>query len=104
MGGYVKTRQPLRAIVLVMDCRRPFGVLDETLLEWSVASSIRWLALLTKADKLTHSERIKTLNQAKKTAKAWSDQHRTTIETQLFSANTGLGCDAASAWIHDALQ
>lgn len=104
VGSYVRSRHPLRGLVLVMDSRRPFTDLDEQLVAWASAPSLRWLALLTKADKLTHSERIKALRDAKAQAAAWAAKYHTQIDILLFSANSGMGLDEAACWVYDALH
>ncbi|MEO8628312.1 MAG: ribosome biogenesis GTP-binding protein YihA/YsxC [Betaproteobacteria bacterium] len=53
IGGYLETRQCLRALVIIMDIRHPMTVLDGQMLQWFSVTEKPVLVLLTKADKLT---------------------------------------------------
>ncbi|SDD26304.1 GTP-binding protein [Paracidovorax valerianellae] len=65
MLSYLVTRQSLTGIVLLCDPRLGLTELDEALLEAvrpRVESGLKFLVLLTKADKLTHAEQAKVLS------------------------------------------
>ncbi len=65
MVNYLRSRQGLTAIVLLCDPRLGLTELDEALLEAvrpRVESGLKFLVLLTKADKLTRSEQAKALS------------------------------------------
>lgn len=65
MLSYLVTRQSLTGIVLLCDPRLGLTELDEALLEAvrpRVESGLKFLVLLTKADKLTRAEQAKVLS------------------------------------------
>ena len=68
MANYLVSRANLRGIVLLCDPRHGLTELDEVLLEVirpRVEEGLKFLVLLTKADKLTRSEGAKALSIAK---------------------------------------
>lgn len=79
---YLTKRPNLVGLVLIMDARRPFTDLDRQMVDWFAPSGRPIHCLLTKADKLTHQEQIKTLRDAKAMAEGFGDQ----ITLQLFSS------------------
>lgn len=80
----LRHRDALRGLLLVVDVRR--GVRDEDLglIEWADPARRAVHVLLSKADKLTQSERAKALREAQA---ALGD----TASVQIFSAHSGLG-------------
>lgn len=58
---YLMTRTNLIGLVLIMDARRPLTELDRRMIDWFRPTGKPIHCLLTKADKLTHQEQIKTL-------------------------------------------
>jgi len=101
MANYLVTRKNLKAIVLMCDPRHGMTELDEILLEVirpRVEEGLKFLVILTKADKLTRAEASKALGIAKLQAGGG--------EVRLFSApkHTGVG-DIATLlwrWTHEA--
>ncbi len=100
MANYLVSRENLTGIVLMCDPRLGLTELDETLLEVirpRVEEGLKFLVLLTKADKLTRSEGAKALQIAKLNAGGG--------EVQLFSALKRQGVEEAAqrlwAWAHD---
>lgn len=68
MGNYLMTRENLRGVVLLCDPRLGLTELDEILLDVirpRVQDGLKFLILLTKADKLTRAEANKALSIAK---------------------------------------
>jgi len=68
MANYLVTRENLRAIVLLCDPRHGLTELDDILLEVirpRVEAGLKFLLLLTKADKLNRSEQAKALSIAR---------------------------------------
>jgi GTP-binding protein len=68
MANYLVTRENLRAVVLLVDPRHGVTELDEILLEVirpRVEQGLKFLLLLTKADKLNRSEAAKALSIAR---------------------------------------
>ncbi|KQP48545.1 ribosome biogenesis GTP-binding protein YihA/YsxC [Pseudorhodoferax sp. Leaf274] len=99
MANYLVTRENLQGIVLLCDPRLGLTELDEVLLEVvrpRVEQGLKFLLLLTKADKLTRMEASKALAIAKLNAGGG--------EAMLFSALKRQGIDAASQllwrWAH----
>lgn len=68
MANYLVSRANLRAVVLLCDARLGLTELDEALLEIirpRVEQGLDFLVLLTKADKLSRQEGLKTLSVAR---------------------------------------
>ena len=68
MANYLVTRENLKAVVLLCDPRHGMTELDEILLEVirpRVEQGLKFLLLLTKADKLNRSEQAKALSIAR---------------------------------------
>ncbi|MBL0943187.1 MAG: YihA family ribosome biogenesis GTP-binding protein [Hydrogenophaga sp.] len=88
MANYLLTRPNLRAVVMLVDPRLGLTELDEALLEAirpRVQDGLKFLVLLTKADKLTRTEAHKALSIARlQTAGG---------EARLFSALKKQGLD-----------
>ena len=57
LGGYLRTRDSLAGIVLLVDIRRGVTDLDRRLVDWIAPSKRPVLTLLTKADKLPFGQR-----------------------------------------------
>ncbi len=95
MANYLVSRENLRGVVLLVDPRLGLTELDEILLDVirpRVEDGLKFLVLLTKADKLTRAEQAKALSIARlQTAGG---------ETRLFSAlkRQGVGETAALLW------
>lgn len=88
MANYLLTRPNLRGVVLLCDPRLGLTELDEVLLEVirpRVEQGLRFLVLLTKADKLTRAEANKALSIARLQAGGG--------EAKLFSALKRQGLD-----------
>jgi len=99
MGNYLMTRENLRGVVLMCDPRHGLTELDEILLEVirpRVEQGLKFLVLLTKADKLTRSEGAKVLSIVRLQAGGG--------EVKLFSALKQQGVDEAAEllwrWAH----
>ena len=101
MANYLVTRENLKAIVLMCDPRHGLTELDEILLDIirpRVQEGLKFLVILTKADKLTRVEQNKALSIMKLQAGGG--------EVRLFSATKRLGIDEVSTllwqWAHPA--
>jgi GTP-binding protein len=96
MANYLVTRENLRAVVLLIDPRLGLTELDEILLEVirpRVELGLRFLLLLTKADKLTRSEQAKALSIARLQAAGG--------EVKLFSALKRQGVEETASLLWD---
>jgi len=99
MANYLVTRKNLQGIVLMCDPRLGLTELDEILLDLlrqRVQEGLKFLVVLTKADKLTRSEAAKALSIARLQAGGG--------EVRLFSATKRTGIDEVAtllwAWAH----
>jgi GTP-binding protein len=99
MANYLVTRENLKAVVLMCDPRHGLTELDEILLEVirpRVEQGLKFLLLLTKADKLNRSEQAKALSIARLQAGGG--------EVKLFSALKKQGVEETSLllwqWAH----
>jgi GTP-binding protein len=100
MANYLLTRPNLRAVVLLVDPRLGLTELDEALLEAirpRVQEGLKFLLLLTKADKLTRTEANKALAIARLQSAGG--------EARLFSALKKQGLDEVAMllwrWTHE---
>lgn len=96
MANYLVTRENLRGIVLLIDPRLGLTELDEVLLEVvrpRVEQGLKFLLLLTKADKLTRAEQAKALSIARLQAAGG--------EVKLFSALKRQGVEETAQLLWD---
>jgi GTP-binding protein len=96
MANYLVTRENLKAIVLMCDPRHGLTELDEVLLEVirpRVEEGLKFLVVLTKADKLTRSESAKALSIMKLNAGGG--------EVRLFSATKRIGIEEVAMLLWD---
>ena len=93
LGDYLQTRDQLAGLALVMDVRHPLTQLDWGLLEWFRPTRKPVHVLLTKADKLSRSTALKTLQEVRNTLAAASPNWT----AQLFSSLKRTGIDDAEA-------
>lgn len=99
LEDYLRQRQSLRGLVLVMDVRHPLQPFDQNMLSWAKESNIPMHVVLTKADKLNRGPANTILLQVKKDLLSL-DQH---ISVQLFSAHDKTGLESLqehlSTWL-----
>ena len=96
MANYLVTRENLKAIVLMCDPRHGLTELDEILLDVirpRVTEGLKFLVVLTKADKLNRAEQSKALSIMKLQAGGG--------EVRLFSATKRQGIDQVAMLLHD---
>ncbi|GIU14857.1 MULTISPECIES: ribosome biogenesis GTP-binding protein YihA/YsxC [unclassified Shewanella] len=87
LGEYLLKRDCLSGVVVLMDIRHPLKDLDMQMIEWAVQSHIPVLALLTKADKLGQSARMKMVNEVRKKLSHFEDG----VKVEPFSSLKGIG-------------
>lgn len=87
LDGYLRSRESLRGLILVMDIRHPLKDFDRKFLIWSAQSNLSVHILLNKSDKLTLHDIKQTL---RKVTDAISPCHNS-VSVQIFSASTGIG-------------
>jgi GTP-binding protein len=93
-GQYLRIRESLGGVVLMIDSRRGIGEMDETLIGW-IPLDVPLLVLLTKCDKLTRQEQINTLRAHQK--RLGTDLR--TGDAMLFSSLDKVGVEQANQWI-----
>jgi len=93
VGGYLSGRNALAGVVLLMDARHPLTKLDRNFLEWLRPVPVPRLVLLSKADKLSRAERLKTLAATRAALEA------AVLSSQvvLFSSQSGEGVEEVRA-------
>ncbi len=103
MANYLVSRSNLKGIVLLCDPRHGLTELDEILLDVvrpRVAEGLKFLVVLTKADKLNRSEQTRALSIMKLQAGGG--------EVRLFSATKRIGVEDVSQvlwdWAHEPIQ
>ncbi len=84
LGSYLQTRRQLIGLVLIMDCRHPLKPLDVRMLDFFAQTGRPVHILLSKADKLSKNDQIKTLSSVKKALKPFSERQE--VSVQLFSS------------------
>ena len=91
--SYLRGRQCLRALVLIMDIRHPLKEVDQQLLAFCSAIDLHCVVLLTKADKLSRTQAQTALAQTQRDVAQAGWQ----ADLQLFSALKGTGVEQARA-------
>lgn len=91
LGDYLQTRQQIIGLVLIMDARHPLKALDIQMLDFFALTGKPVHILLSKADKLSKNEQIKTLAAVKKQLKPFAERQQ--LSVQLFSSLKKQGID-----------
>ncbi|MES2772217.1 MAG: ribosome biogenesis GTP-binding protein YihA/YsxC [Pseudomonadota bacterium] len=89
LAPYLRFREPLKGLVLIMDSRHPLTELDVQMLTWFALTGKPVHVLLSKADKLTRQQQTQALRTTQTALSAINP--RTSV--QLFSSlkKTGVG-------------
>ncbi len=82
MEKYLKERESLIGLVLIMDVRRPLTELDRRMLDWFLPSGRPVHVLLTKSDKLSRGAASAALHEVRRALAPHGDQ----VTVQLFSS------------------
>jgi len=98
LSRYLQEREALVGMVLIMDARHPLTPLDWQMLNWFAPTGKRMHILLSKADKLSNSERTLTLRRVEHELAALD-----TVTVQLFSSLSRLGVEEAAAVVESWL-
>jgi GTP-binding protein len=91
IDAYLRERQSLRGVVLIIDSRHPLKDFDRQMLDFCREIDLACHCLLTKADKLSRGEAARTLLQVRKEITAMGS----TATAQLFSTPAKTGLDEA---------
>ena len=95
LARYIRERNALCGLVLIMDARRPMTELDYALIEWFAPTGKPLHALLTKSDKLNRSQADAALKSTAQALLTYGTQHT----SQLFSSLGRVGVEVAQARI-----
>jgi len=79
---YLRTRESLIGLVLIMDSRHPLTPLDRNMIDWFAPSGRPMHVLLTKSDKLSRGAAAATLQEVRRALEPLGPQ----VTVQLFSS------------------
>lgn len=94
LGTYLAERPSLAGVVMMLDIRRGVTDLDRRLVDYMAHAGRPVLALLTKADKLPHGQRLKAVAAVREELRAIGDLHLIP-----FSSTHRIGLEAANSAI-----
>lgn len=98
LDNYLRSRECLKGLILVMDIRHPLKEFDQHLLSWCNQCNLPVHILLNKSDKLTHS----AIKQTERVIKEHVAQYSNAVTFQIFSALKSIGVkelrDFLDAW------
>ena len=97
---YLRERESLRGVVLIVDSRHPLKEFDQQMLAYCHEIGLACHVLLTKADKLARGEAMRTLASVRKEIAAAGFD----ATAQLFSAQTKAGLDEARGALANLLS
>ncbi|MFZ5620815.1 MAG: ribosome biogenesis GTP-binding protein YihA/YsxC [Pseudomonadota bacterium] len=100
LTAYLKHRESLVGLVLLMDVRHPLTDFDRQMLAWCRDAALDVHVLLTKADKLKRGAAQNTLLKVRRELAGLHPQ----VSVQLFSALDGTGLEAARAQLATWLE
>lgn len=90
LDEYLRQRQSLYGLILLMDCRHPLQDYDRMMLSWAETANMPVHILLTKADKLKKGPASASLLKVQKSLADRQEQ----VSVQLFSSLKGTGLGA----------
>lgn len=96
---YLRERQSLYGLILLMDCRHPLQDFDRMMLNWAQSCDMPVHILLTKADKLKKGPANNSLLKVRKELEPMADL----VSVQLFSALKRTGLDQLQAKLNQWL-
>ncbi|MFH2036357.1 MAG: ribosome biogenesis GTP-binding protein YihA/YsxC [Candidatus Zixiibacteriota bacterium] len=94
-NDYLEGAKNLKALVFLLDCRRDPNEDDLLMLDWLESKSIKFMIVLTKADKLGQNELSKKKKQIKNLFK---------VDPIPFSSLSGIGKKELLRWIEEAVK
>nr|VFK66703.1 MAG: GTP-binding protein [Candidatus Kentron sp. UNK]VFK72176.1 MAG: GTP-binding protein [Candidatus Kentron sp. UNK] len=92
---YLRYRQSLRGVVLLMDIRRPLTDLDRQLVDWCLAADLAFHIVLTKSDKLSFARARTAREETLRRLATPSDG----TDIVLFSATKKQGIDEVRQYL-----
>jgi GTP-binding protein len=90
LSEYLRSRQCLKGLVLLMDIRHPLQEFDTTMLNWAAEAGMPVHILLTKADKLSRGNAGSTLLAVRNEMKKAQLNDLVTVQTFSALKNTGV--------------
>lgn len=102
LSEYLRERECLQGLVLMMDIRHPLQEYDTMMLNWALEAEMPVHILLTKADKLKRGPAQNTLLQVRKHIKEAGFADLVTVQT--FSSLKFEGLDTLKATLNGWLQ
>jgi len=96
---YLRERQSLQGLILLMDVRHPLTEYDQQMLQWSLHANMPVHILLTKADKLKRGAAQNSLLRVKRDLAELSS-----VSVQLFSSLKGTGLEEAQSVLDNWLD
>ncbi len=90
LDAYLRNRNCLQGLILVMDIRHPLKEFDQNMLTWCSECALPVHILLNKADKLTHSAVTRTVQEVSKKIANYPNP----VTVQVFSALKNRGLEA----------
>jgi len=100
INQYLRQRQSLRGLILIVDCRHDLKATDRQVLEWATGRHLPLLLLLNKADKLSRNQQFQ---QMRNFQQILAKEFDTNSHCQLFSTLSKLGLDSAKQWAEEKL-
>lgn len=100
LAEYLRNRDCLKGLILLMDIRHPLKEYDQQLLNWCKSSNMPVHVLLTKADKIGFGTGKEVLQQVKNYLAGVSEN----FSAQLFSALKGKGTEEAQECLNRWLE
>ena len=101
IDNYFRTRDALKGLVVVMDIRHPLKDYDRSMIGYAMQRGLPAHALLTKADKLSRSAAMNTVQAVRKDLSA---TYGDSVSVQAFSGETKQGVDELRAIVAGWLQ
>jgi GTP-binding protein len=96
LADYLRERQSLQGLIIIMDCRHPLTSLDEALIDFAARRNLKLHILLTKSDKLSRNKLRATEIKVKKaladfqitmTVQPFSSLKKEGVETLITTLN-----------------
>lgn len=103
VDGFLRAREALKGLILIMDSRHPLKDFDRQMLDYAEGIAKPCHVLLTKADKLSRNEATRTRDAVRKELGA-DGSAEARVSVQLFSATAKTGLDEARAVIAHWLE
>ncbi|MFT7306706.1 MAG: GTP-binding protein [Candidatus Azotimanducaceae bacterium] len=97
LDEYLRTRESLRGVVLMVDIRHPLKEFDKMMIQWSGESDLPLHLLLTKADKLSNGAQKNALLKV-------NNDLSGACTVQIFSATKKMGLPTLQARLNDWLD